>query len=149
MARESESWTVLSRELIADLLDLLEAELAAARGELAKSWRGAGLIGAFFGAAVALAFWVVAVLAYALVAVFMLWLPAWGAGLIVAGIFLVAAALLGLLGWWRVKRLANPIDVVFRRLRDHIDWWRSEVRLHPGDGEGRRPPAGQLERRVP
>lgn len=131
MKRPGPSWIILSRELVADLLELLDAELEAARQELGKSWRGAGWIAALSGAAVALAFWVVAVLAYALVAVFSLWLPAWGAGLSVAGLFLVAAAVLAALAWWRVKRLRNPIDVAVRRLRDHIDWWRREVSIHP------------------
>lgn len=135
MKRPGQSWIVLSRELVADFLDLLDAELEAARQELGRSWRGAGWIAAFFGVAVALAFWVVALLAYALVAVLSLWLPAWGAGLSVAGLFLLTAAVLVALAWWRFKRLQNPIDVAVRRLRDHIDWWRREVSLHPPDSE--------------
>jgi Putative Actinobacterial Holin-X, holin superfamily III len=131
MSRTDPGWIVLTRELAADLLELVDAEVAAGREELSASWRGAAAIVAFFAAAVALLFWVVALLAYALVALASRWLPGWGAGLAVAGLFVAVAALLGALGWRRAARLENPIDVVVRRLRDHLRWWRTEVTLHP------------------
>jgi len=127
MSRERAGWIVLSRELVADLLDLLDAEIGAARQELAVSWRRAGLIVAFFAGALALAFWVVALVAYTLVEVVSLWWPPWAAALTVTALFLLLAAVLVLLARWRIRRLANPLDVAVRRLREHIDWWRREV----------------------
>lgn len=142
MSRPDPGWIVLTRELAADLLELVDAEVAAGREELSASWRGAVKILAFGGAAVALLFWVVALLAYALVALASRWLPGWGAGLAVAGLFVVVAAVLGALGWRRAARLKNPIDVVIRRLREHLGWWRTEVTLHPALGE----PEGEARR---
>jgi Putative Actinobacterial Holin-X, holin superfamily III len=143
VSRTDPGWIVLTRELAADLLELVDAEVAAGREELSASWRGALKIVAFFAAAVALLFWVVALLAYALVALASRWLPGWGAGLAVAGLFVAVAAGLGALGWRRATRLENPVDVVIRRLRDHLGWWRTEVTLHPALGE----PGGEARQR--
>lgn len=135
MSDERQGWIVLSRELVADLLDLADAEIAAARREVAVTWRRAWLIAALFGVAVALVFWVVSLVAYTLVEVVSLWWPPWAAGLTVTLLFLAAAAVLAVLARLRLRRLANPLDVAVRRLREHIEWWRREVEVRPDGGE--------------
>jgi len=128
-AGESEhpGWIVLSRELASDLLELADAEIEAAREEVSRVWRGAWAIAVLVALAACLLFWLVALLAYTLVALAGRWLPAWGAGLAVAGAFLAVALVLLGLAWARARRLENPIDIFVRRLREHLDWWRREV----------------------
>lgn len=146
MAGEHPGWIYLSRELAADLLELADAEIDGVRQELGALGRRAVRAVLLGVAAVCLAFWIIALIAYTLVAVASLWLPLWGAGLAVTGLFILLAALLGWMAVAQVKKLDNPIDVVVRRLREHLAWWRREVRLRPEpSSEGPRPapaPAG-------
>lgn len=141
MAERSGGWIYLSRELIADLLDLADAEVAEARVEVGEVARRAVQAVVLLLAAFALLFWVVALFGYTLIAVAALWLPAWGAGLVVAGFFLLLALGAALWAKAQLKRLENPIDILIRRLRAHLDWWRREVTLKrelpPGTPEPR------------
>ena len=126
---QDKGFVVLTRELLADLLELLDAEVEAARDEVASVWRGSWAIPLCFSLALFLLFWVVALLGYALVALLSRWLPPWGAGLVVAGGFLLLAGAAAAVGVARLKRLRNPYDIFVRRLREHLAWWRSEVQL--------------------
>jgi Zn-dependent protease with chaperone function len=134
MADERAGWVFLSRELAADLLELADAEVDAARRELGAVGRRAVKAALLGVAALCLVFWLVALLAYVLVAVVALWLPPWGAGLVVAGLFALLTAILVGLALAQVKRIDNPVDIVVRRLREHLAWWRREVRLRPAAG---------------
>jgi hypothetical protein len=124
-------WLVLTRELLADVVDLLDAEVEAAREEVATVWRGAWAIPVLFSAALFLLFWIIALLGYAAVALLSRWLPAWGAALTVAGAFLLLALVATALGVAKLKRLKNPYDIFVRRAREHVSWWRTEVSLRP------------------
>lgn len=135
MAKKGGEWIVLSRQLLEDLIDLYDAELAALRVEVTETGRRLLKILALAGAAFFTLFWILALVAYSLVEVVALWLPRWGAALAVTGIFVLLAAILGLIGWLYARRLTNPIDSVFDRLRDHLAFWRTEVALY-GDGRG-------------
>ncbi len=138
MAEERPGWIFLSRELAADLLELADAEVDAARQELGAVGRRAARAAVLVVAALCLVFWLVALVAYVLVAVVALWLPPWGAGLVVAGLFALAAVILVALAVAQVKRIENPVDILVRRLREHLAWWRREVRLRPAAAQ---PPA--------
>ena len=129
-------WIYLSRELLGDLLDVMDAEVAAARSDLGISGRFAGKAAVFFAIAASILIWLPAILGYVMVRVLAQWLPDWGAGLIVFAFFLVVAGILGLIGWSKMKRIENPIDTVTRRTREHLGWWRSEVSMRgrPHDG---------------
>lgn len=131
MSDERTGWIFLSRELAADLLELADAEIDAARQEMGTVGRRAGKAALFLLAALCIVFWLVALLAYVLVAVADLWLPAWGAGLAVAGLFALLAAVFVWIAVAQVKKLDNPVDILVRRLREHLAWWRREVRLRP------------------
>lgn len=133
--REGKGWVVMTRELVADLLDLFDAEIEAARQEVGTIWRRAWMVPVLFSTALFLLFWILALVAYALVALLSKWLPAWGAALSVAGGLLLVAGVCVAIGVARVKRLENPYDIFVRRLRDHLDWWRREMALSRPRGE--------------
>lgn len=127
MSRDHRGWIVLSRELLTDLLDLLEAEVKEAGDELGRSWKRIGRIALLAGTALFLLFWLLGLGVAVLVLLAVEWLSPWGAGLAVFGLLALVVAVLGGLAYFMAKRLANPLEVVIRRLRDHLDWWRSEV----------------------
>jgi hypothetical protein len=147
MEGERPGWIVLSRELASDLLELADAEIEATRDEISRVWRRAWTVAALVGLAACLAFWLVALFAYTLVAVAQRWLSPWAAGLAVAGAFLVAIVALLAAAWLRARRLESPLDILVRHLREHLDWWRREVALSPPpplaptgtEGRGRAP----------
>jgi hypothetical protein len=117
-------WIDLFRSLGEALLEVLRAELAALQGDLSRSGRHFGVAVALFGAAAVLGFWIVGLLLFVLITLFDLWLPLWGAALVVLGIFAAAAALLVGLGLRRFRQVENPVENVQRRLDDHLDWWQ-------------------------
>lgn len=98
--------------LIADvprlIVELLQAEIESLKAEISGKLKAAGIgAGLLVGAGVfaffaALVFTAAAVLALALV------LPAWAAALIVGGILLLLAALIGLVGYTQLKRGVPP-----------------------------------------
>lgn len=109
------------------LVELLRAELATIGDDLKRSARelrsGAVLIAvaAFFG------FWTIGALAFAAVEVVHLWLPRWGAVLIVAGAFALLTLLFLLLGRGRLRRVESPARTVGRRLEGTGAWVQNEL----------------------
>ncbi len=120
---------VLSRELAADLLELADAEIEAAREEVRATWRRSWLVPVMALVALFFLFWTIALFAYFLVTLFALKLPTWGAALAVFGLFLVLASVCGGIAAAKAKKLENPYDIFVRRLRAHLDWWRTEISL--------------------
>ncbi|HEX2163623.1 MAG TPA: phage holin family protein [Thermoanaerobaculia bacterium] len=131
-------WIELVRSLGQSYLDLLAAEWAEVKRELALSGRRVLWAAAFFGAAAAIGFWLVALMIFLLVAIFHVWLSWWASAAIVTGLVLLEIAVLGWLGYSRLRKVENPVAVVGRRYQDHLDWWDGRVLA----GEGRREPAG-------
>ncbi len=122
------------REWKERLLGLREAVAAlyAAEGEALSrdlsSWgKGFAFAIVLLLAALAIGFWLVAVMVGFLVALLALWLPVWAAALITAGVLALAIALLAGIGWKRLQALGGPIARVQRRWRDHLAWWRERV----------------------
>ena len=66
------------------------------REDVSLSARRLAVALALFGAAAAVAFWLVAALCFALVAALALWLPLWATALVLVGLLLIGTALLGL-----------------------------------------------------
>ena len=116
-------WIELVRGLGQSYLDLLVAEWEEIKGQLALSGRRLAWSAAFFGAAAAVAFWLIALGLFLTVAVLHIWLPWWAAALIVTAVAVVKIAVLGWLGLGRLKRLENPVGLIGRRKEDHLDWW--------------------------
>lgn len=135
----------LSRELAGDVLSLLDAEVVAARGELAAGGKRAGKALALFGAAASILIWLPAILGYVLVRTLAQWMPDWAAGLVVLLFFVLVAGVLATIGWLWLRRVENPLDTITRRLREHLRWWREEVRVPAalgGSGDGAADDAG-------
>jgi hypothetical protein len=82
-----------------------------------------GLVGLAFS----LVLWAAGVATAFLVALFALWLPVWGACLVVLGLHLLVVGALGALAMARVRRLEGPFSIIGRRWRDHWAWWQEQV----------------------
>ena len=130
-AGPKEGWIVLSRELIADVLDLLGAEIEDAQQELGGALQGIAKAAALLVGALMMAFWVVALLAATLIVVLSVWLPPWAATLIVTVLVLLVTALLGWLGYRKLIAQPNPVEIVMRRVSNHLAWWRDEASTLP------------------
>ena len=137
------AWVELLRGLGQAVLDLLAAEWAELKRELAASAKKLAVAAALFGAAAAFGFWLVAMLLYVAVQVLAIWLPHWGAALVVTGIVLAIVAVLALLGVSRLKRFEGPGVTVSRRVDDHLDWWNERLLAE----ERRRRPVGAESRK--
>ena len=125
------------------LLALRDAlgELYAAEGEalsrdLARWGKAFAVALLLLLAALALGFWLLALLVGLLVALLAIWLPVWGATLVAAGVLALVVGGLAWLGWRRLAALGGPLGRVKRRWRDHADWWRDRVFDAPDDVSG-------------
>jgi MFS superfamily sulfate permease-like transporter len=124
-------WIDLFRSLGESLLEVMRAELAGLQQDLQRSGRHFGVALGLFAGAAALLFWVVGLLLFALITILNIWLPLWGAALIVLVIFLLAIAILGALGMRRLRQAGNPVETVRHRLDNHLDWWQHSFLSHP------------------
>ena len=120
-------WIEMFRGLGESLLDVLRAEVATLQEDLTRSGRIAGGALALLGAALILLFWILGLLIFSLVAVAAIWLPLWGAALVVLTLFLAVAGVLSWLGVNRLKQVENPVQTFRRRVDDHLDWWQNTL----------------------
>jgi Putative Actinobacterial Holin-X, holin superfamily III len=124
-------WIEMFRGLGEALLDVLRAEAATLQEDLTRSGKIAGGALALLGAALILLFWIVGLVIFALVTVLAIWLPLWGAALVVLALFLLAAGILSWLGLRRIKQVENPVQTFRRRVDDHLDWWQNTLLREP------------------
>ena len=124
-------WIDLFRSLGESLLEVMRAELAGLQDDLQRSGRHFGVALGLFAAAAALAFWMVGLLLFVLIAVLHIWLQLWAAALIVLALFAIAVAILGALGARRMRQVENPVETVRQRLDNHLDWWQHSFLSHP------------------
>jgi hypothetical protein len=120
-------WLDELRALGGAFLGVLEAEVEALREDVSLSARRLAVALALFGAAAAVAFWLVAALCFALVVALALWLPLWATALVLVGLLLIGTALLGWLAMRRLRQFEGPASTVKRRLDDHLGWWRESL----------------------
>ncbi len=120
-----QGWIDLFRSLGESLIEVVRAEVNTLQDDLKRSGRHFGVALGLFGAALMLAFWILGLLVFSMVAVLAIWLPLWGATLIVLGLFIAVAAVLVLLGLRRMRQVENPMDSVKRHVDDHLDWWQN------------------------
>lgn len=120
-------WIEMFRGLGESLLEVLRAEVATLQEDLSRSGRIAGGALALLGVALILLFWIVGLLLFVLVTVLAIWLPLWGAALVVLGLFLAVAGVLAGLGVKRMKQVENPVNTFRRRVEDHLDWWQNTL----------------------
>jgi Flp pilus assembly protein TadB len=124
-------WIELFRSLGESLLEVWRAELGTLQDDLQRSGRHLGIALGLFGAAVILAFWIVGLVLFVLVSALHVWLPWWGASLVVLALFLIAAAILGQLGLRQMRHFENPMETVRRRVDSHFDWWQHGLLAQP------------------
>jgi len=124
-------WIDLFRSLGESLLEVIRAEVAALQDDFQRSGRHFGVALGLFGAAAVLLFWMVGLLLFVLITVLHVWLPLWAAALIVLALFVLAIAILGLLGMRHVRQVENPLQTVRRRVDSHLDWWQHSFLSQP------------------
>lgn len=129
-------WRELLATLGESLVEVAEAEVSALKLDLRSTGRRFVSSVALAIAAAILAFWVVGAASFALFQVLLLWLPGWGASLIVLGALVLIALILGWIARQRFGELEAPMDTVRRRVEDHKDWWQNDL-LAPGDRDAR------------
>ena len=134
-----QSWSETFQTLGTAVLELLKAEIAALERDLARSGKNAALGIALVLAAAAVVFWTLGVATFFLVQLLALWLPVWGAALVVTLTLAAVAGGLAFAGLRKLEKFENPLSTARRRLDDHIDWWQDRV-LVPGPAR-RRPGA--------
>lgn len=120
-----QGWIDLFRSLGESLVEVLRAETTSLQEDLKRSGRTLGVALGFLGATVMLAFWILGLLVFFLVALLYVWLQLWAAALIVLLAFALVAGILAWLGVNRLKQVENPVDSVKRHVDDHLDWWQN------------------------
>lgn len=124
-------WIDLFRSLGESLLEVLRAEMKALQDDLTRSGRHLGIALALLGGAAAFLFWIVGLLVFFLVALLDVWLPLWGAALVVLALFVLVAASLGAVALRQARKAENPIETVRRHMDGHLDWWQENLLAQP------------------
>jgi Flp pilus assembly protein TadB len=124
-------WIELFRSLGESLLEVWRAELATLQEDFGRSGRYLGSALGLLGAALILVFWIVGLLLFVLIALLHVWLPWWGASLIVLLLFLLTSGLLAWFGLRRLRKVENPVETVRRRMDSHLDWWQHGLLAQP------------------
>jgi len=124
-------WIDLFRSLGESLLEVMRAELAGLQDDLQRSGRHFGVALGLFAAAAVLFFWLIGLLLFALIALLHIWLPLWGAALVVLALFLIAIGVLAFFGMRRMRKVENPVETVRQRLDNHLDWWQHSFLSRP------------------
>ena len=132
------AWLGLARSAGQALVELVGAELSTLSSDLKLS--GRRVLGAvvLFLLALFAVFWGLGVLTLTAVEYLALSFPRWQAGLLVVGGLALVAAILALVGWWRVRTTEAPAATLRRRLNDHQAWWEERIDGSEGGSTGRR-----------
>lgn len=141
-------WLELLRALGQSLADLAKAELAALQAELSRNGKTLAIALGLFGAAMTVGFWLVALVIYTVIQIAAIWLPLWGASLLVTVLFALLVAALAAIGWSKLKRLESPAATFGRRWQDHREWWDRRLLAETPPPAGL-PPAGIPPEAVP
>jgi hypothetical protein len=124
-------WIELFRSLGEALLEVWRAELGTLQDDLQRSGRHLGVALGLFGVAVLLLFWTIGLVLFVLVSLLHVWLPWWGASLVVLALFAIAMAILAWLGLRRIRKFENPLETLRRRVDSHLDWWQHGLLARP------------------
>lgn len=143
------AWAESFRGLGQSILGVMRAEVAAIEADLKSSGHRLGVAAGLLAGAGLLVFWAVGLLVFAAVALLDVWLPLWGAALIVFLLFGAGAALLSYLGVRHLRQLESPVASVRQRISNHLDWWQNTLLAQPaldrpGVGE-RLPPTDGID----
>ncbi|MGB3564361.1 MAG: phage holin family protein [Thermoanaerobaculia bacterium] len=127
MRKDNNGWLGLLRSLGQAGTDLLRSEIDALGSDLADSGASLARAVGLFVAAAFVIFWAVGALGYFSIELLALWLPRWGAALIVFVLLLVVVWILWLLAKSKLREVERPTETVRRRVTDHLDWWQDRV----------------------
>ena len=108
---------------------LVSAELRLAKAEIQQSVKHAGIGVGLFGGAGTLVWFALGTLVAAAVLALDLVLPAWAAALVVAGVLLAAAAVLGLVGKKQVDQATPPVSATQTNVQRDVETVK-EARRH-------------------
>lgn len=120
-------WGDLLGSIGRSTLDLLGAEVEGARAELVELARRALGVVVVALVAFALAFWALGAAIAAAIAGLAVWLPVWGAALVLFGALAIVALGFALATRARFRQLEDPGEIVRRRFADHLEFWRTEI----------------------
>ena len=127
-------WSGSLQALGAAFGDLVRAELAALGDDLSRSGKRLGGALLLLASALFVLFWAIGLLVYVAVEVTHQWLPRWAAAAVVLAGVRLLMAVLGAVGWRRLKRLEPPTEMVRRRWTSHRDWWLDQFpAARPGE----------------
>lgn len=131
MSRRRREWKELLSDLGRAFGRVVGAELGALRDDFVRDGKTLGWGVGFALAAGVLAAWSLGVLTALAIAVLAIWLPIWGAILVVLGVLLAIVAVLLLLARSRFRRLESPAVRVQSRWEDHRRWWDDRILGEP------------------
>lgn len=118
----------MTSQLIDNLTLLVEKQVDLAKQEVRETIRSGVNIAKMFGPAAAFALLFVMALVNLLIAVVAIWIPLWLSALIFTLIFLAIAAILGFIGYQRLKKaLENPMGNTIESLQEDIEWAQRQV----------------------
>lgn len=120
-----ELFSRLSREMSL----LLQQEIDLAKAELMQKIIPAGTGVAFLLAAALLGLGAFAALTTAFITALMLVFPAWGASLIVMGVWGVLALILALAAKGRIQSATPPAPQTVETLKENVEWAKTQAKL--------------------
>lgn len=109
--------------------ELVQREIQLVKTEIVSKLKGLGIGVGFIAGAVIVIFGMLGVLLTAAVLALSLVLPGWAAALIVAGVLLILAVILGLIGYRKVVRTGAPLPT------ETIDSLQRDLRAIKGIGK--------------
>ena len=127
MIRDSDGWLGVLRSLGQAGTNLLRSEIDALGSDLADSGASLARAVGLFLAAVFVIFWAIGALGFFSIELLALWLPRWGAALIVFVLLLVVVWILWVLAKKKLRQAERPTETIRRRVTDHLDWWQDRV----------------------
>lgn len=132
MARK---WISLLRSLGEALVEVLSAEVAALREDVASTGRHLAIAVVLAGVAATMVFWALGAAAFLVYQILRLWLSGWLSALIVLSLLLLLASIVGALARRRFQRVESPAATVRRRITDHQKWWEESLLEASSDPE--------------
>ncbi len=127
MRKHTNGWLGVLHSLGQAGTDLLRSEMDALGSDLAATGASLARAVGLLLAAAFMIFWAVGALGFFAIELLALWLPRWGAALIVFALLLVVVWILWVLAKRKLREAERPTETVRRRVTDHLDWWQDRV----------------------
>jgi hypothetical protein len=137
VGRRLRSWIELLLSLREAFLEVLRAEVRSLRSDLDLSKRQFLRVISFVALAISVGFWAVGVAVFLLIQVAALWLPLWGATLVVLTLLVLVILALVTAAKSSFREIEEPASMVRRHFQDHMVWWEEEVLPTISQGEER------------